>query len=129
MNPSEQSYDRLGNNKAPKYISWSEENRSQLVRIPASDSNHKRAEVRSPDPEANPYIAFAMLIYAALDGIDSEKTLTDASNVNLYTADENILYSLDKLPETLTVASAAAISSDFVKKYLPASIIETLCKK
>lgn len=129
MNPSEQSYDRLGSNKAPKYISWSEENRSQLIRIPASDSNHKRAEVRSPDPEANPYIAFAMLIYAALDGIDSEKTLTDASNVNLYTADENILYSLDKLPETLSDASATAISSDFVKSYLPASIIETLCKK
>lgn len=129
LNPSKTSYDRLGKNKAPKYISWSEENRSQLIRIPASDSDRKRAEIRSPDPEANPYIAFALLIYAALDGITSGKKLAEASNFNLYTADENTLSMLKKIPETFSDASDTATSSDFVKSHLPVSIIEAICKK
>lgn len=69
LNPTNVSYKRLGNNKAPRYISWSAENRSQLVRIPASDGEFKRAELRSPDPTANPYIAHTLIIYACLDGI------------------------------------------------------------
>ena len=51
LNPTEASYRRLGQNKAPKYISWSHENRSQLVRIPAAGGEYRRAELRSPDPE------------------------------------------------------------------------------
>ena len=66
MNPDEQSYRRLGEKKAPKYISWSPENRSQLIRIPAAKGEYRRIELRSPDPLANPYIAYAGLIYAGL---------------------------------------------------------------
>ena len=57
LNPDGRSYDRLGHSKAPQYISWSTENRSQLIRIPAAGAEYRRAELRSPDPTLNPYIA------------------------------------------------------------------------
>ena len=57
LNPMENSYARFGSHKAPQYISWSRENRSQLVRIPAALGEYRRAELRSPDPVANPYLA------------------------------------------------------------------------
>jgi hypothetical protein len=68
FNPSEASYKRLGSNKAPGYVSWSAQNRSQLVRIPAAMGEYRRAELRSPDPGANPYLAFALMIYAGYYG-------------------------------------------------------------
>ncbi|MEE0410179.1 MAG: glutamine synthetase family protein, partial [Clostridia bacterium] len=70
LNPTEQSYQRFGNHKAPKYISWSSENRSQLIRIPAAVGEYRRAELRSPDSMANPYLAFTLMIYAGLYGIE-----------------------------------------------------------
>lgn len=73
LNPSEKSYERFGSSKAPKYISWSTENRSQLVRVPAAVGEFRRAELRSPDPTANPYLAFALLIYAGLYGIKNRR--------------------------------------------------------
>ena len=69
LNPVEASYERFGHSKAPKYISWSVENRSQLIRIPAASGQYRRAELRSPDPMANPYLAYSLLIYAGLYGI------------------------------------------------------------
>ncbi|NLH01358.1 MAG: glutamine synthetase, partial [Clostridiales bacterium] len=63
LNPTSQSYLRLGSHKAPQYISWSPENRSQLIRIPAAAEGRSRIELRSPDANANPYIAYARLIY------------------------------------------------------------------
>ena len=66
LNPLENSYERFGQDKAPRYISWSSENRSQLVRVPAALGEYRRAELRSPDPAANSYLAFALLIYASM---------------------------------------------------------------
>ncbi|MBP5464787.1 MAG: glutamine synthetase, partial [Treponema sp.] len=68
LNPVEDSYRRLGSAKAPAYISWGRENRSQLVRIPATKDSAS-LELRSPDAMANPYLAYALVIAAALDGI------------------------------------------------------------
>ena len=56
FNPTENSYQRFGTNKAPLYISWSDENRSQLVRIPAAVEKYRRMELRSPDPTTNAYL-------------------------------------------------------------------------
>ena len=64
MNPTVASYERFGGPKAPEYISWSNQNRSQLIRVPAAVDEYRRAELRSPDPTTNPYLAFALLIYA-----------------------------------------------------------------
>ena len=65
LNPTENSYMRFGSCKAPGYVSWSSENRSQLVRVPAAVGEYRRAELRSPDPTANPYLAFALMICAS----------------------------------------------------------------
>ena len=125
LNPTEESYQRLGGRKAPKYISWSHENRSQLVRIPAS-KNGKRFELRSADPTANPYIAFALLIYAGLDGIENKMTLPEPTDVNLYSSPNDIINTLDCLPSNLSEAKAYAKESEIVRMALPQQIIDSL---
>lgn len=127
LNHSEQSYQRLGKDKAPKYISWSSENRSQLVRVPAAVGEYRRVELRSSDPTANPYIAFALLIYAGLYGIENKLELPEASDINLFTADKETLKKYKILPQSLEEAAKAAKSSEFVKQHLPQSLIETYC--
>ena len=91
LNPTANSYLRLGSSKAPGYITWSSENRSQLIRIPAAVGESRRAELRSADPAANPYLAFAMLIYAGLYGIKQGLTLPAPADFNLYTAPAGVL--------------------------------------
>lgn len=129
LNPLESSYERLGNNKAPKYISWSSENRSQLVRIPAAEGEYKRAELRSPDPAANSYLAFALMIYASLYGIQNKLKLQAPSDINLYKADADILAKLDQLPEDLESACAVARYSDFIKEHIPSAIRDIYCNR
>ena len=127
LNPSEDSYKRLGNNKAPRYVSWSSENRSQLVRIPAADGQYKRAELRSADPSVNPYIAFALMIYSGIYGITNEIDLPYVADFNLYTADKETLSKFKTLPNSLKEAKEAA-NSDFIKKHIPERIFNLYCK-
>ena len=127
LNPTEASYQRFGNHKAPGYVSWSSENRSQLVRIPAAVGEYRRAELRSPDPLANPYLAFALMIYAALSGLESRQPLPEAANINLYKADAQTLSRFRKLPETLNAACSIAAESDFIKAHIPAAILDIYC--
>lgn len=124
LNPTVDSYKRFGESKAPKYVSWSSENRSQLVRVPAAVGEYRRAELRSPDPTANPYIAFTLMIYAALYGIKHKLELPKASDINLYKADAKTLKSYDKLPENLEEACKIASASDFVQEHIPRAILE-----
>ena len=126
LNPTEDSYKRLGEKKAPKYITWSPENRSQLIRIPAAKGEYRRIELRSPDPTANPYIAYALLIMAGLDGIERELTAPEAVNVNLYKADSSVTEPLDRLPASLDEAIAVAEGSDFVRGVIGMNITDFL---
>jgi glutamine synthetase len=128
FNPKDESYFRFGGNKAPRYISWSAENRSQLIRIPAAQGEYCRAELRSPDNLANPYLSFALLIHAGLYGINNRLALPDPVNENLQNADPEIIRNLRKLPETLKEAASLANSSSFVKSLIPQSIIDTYSK-
>ncbi len=123
LNPSESSYDRLGEKKAPKYVTWSHENRSQLVRIPAAKGEYKRIELRSPDPTANPYIAFALLIYAGLEGVEKGLSVPEAVNENLFIAPSSVTEKLETLPQSLEEAKKLARESAFVQKYLPKEYI------
>lgn len=129
LNPTKNSYKRLGSNKAPKYVSWSKENRSQLIRIPAAYGEYKRAELRSPDPTANPYLAFALLIYAGIEGIEKNLSLPEAINLNLYTATKEELKDIKKLPEDLSMSCLVAMQSDFIKKYIPEAILDIYCNR
>lgn len=129
LNPLESSYQRFGNNKAPRYISWSSENRSQLVRVPAAVGEYKRAELRSPDPAANTYLAFALMIYASLYGIQNKLELQDPADINLYKADTDTLAKFEHLPENLKSACSLANNSDFIKEHIPGAILELYCNK
>lgn len=129
LNPTDRSYQRLGANKAPKYISWSSDNRSQLIRVPAADGEYRRFELRSPDCTANPYLAFALLIWAGLDGILNNIPLPEKSNVNLFTASPKDLWGLETLPLTRSNAAKVTLSSDFIKTYLPESLINFFCER
>ena len=128
FNPKDESYSRFGGNKAPRYISWSAENRSQLIRIPAAQGEYCRAELRSPDNLANPYLSFALLIHAGLYGINNRLALPDPVNENLQNANPEIIRNLRKLPETLKEAASLANNSSFVKSLIPQSIIDTYSK-
>ena len=128
LDPCEASYQRLGKFKAPRFISWSGENRSQLVRIPAATGEYRRAELRSADPTANPYLAFTLLIYAGLYGIKNGLYLPPVADLDLFTADESVTKNFDTLPESLTQAKNAAYESSFVKEHLPQRLIDIYCK-
>ena len=124
LNTVDASYLRFGGSKAPRYISWSSENRSQLIRIPAAQGEYRRAELRSPDPLCNPYLAFALLIYAGLDGIRRQMELPKAADINFFSASEEVKSAFKTLPATLAQAKAAAESSAFIADILPPSIID-----
>ncbi len=128
LNPTDESFKRFGSNKAPRYISWSAQNRSQLVRIPAAVGEYRRAELRSPDPMANPYLAFTLLIYAGLYGIENDLKLPENCDINLFKADKETLSKFDKLPETMESARNVAIGSEFVREHIPATILDIYCK-
>ncbi|MBS7310155.1 MAG: glutamine synthetase [Treponema sp.] len=115
LNTTEESYNRLGECKAPKYICWGNQNRSTMIRVPAT-KKIKRLEIRSADPECNPYIAFALIIYAALDGIENNLIPPAPVEENLFAnASKN---DIKVLPDTLDLAKKIADESEFVKKVL-----------
>lgn len=124
LNPTENSYRRLGEHKAPRFITWSPENRSQLVRIPAAKGEYQRIELRSPDPMANPYLAYALLIHAGLDGVRRNLSAPQPVNENLYTADVSLTSRLEQLPSTLEEAKQIARSSAFVTSILPRQMLD-----
>mgnify|MGYP000773905846 CR=1 FL=1 len=124
LNTREESYHRFGSSKAPRYISWSSENRSQLIRIPAAQGEYRRAELRSPDPLCSPYLAFTLLIRAGLDGVTRQLVLPEAADVNFYTAANDVKARFHTLPETLEDARSLAASSAFIAEHLPKTIIQ-----
>lgn len=117
LNPTENSYDRLGEDKAPKYVSWGYNNRSTLIRIPAGN---KRLELRSPDCLANTFLSYTLLIYAGLDGIEKHMTCMEPTSLNLFKETGEF----DVLPQSLKEAKKLAKNSDFVKKYVPENILK-----
>ena len=124
LNPITNSYARVGKFEAPKYVTWSHQNRSQLIRIPAAKGDKVRMELRSPDPVCNPYFAFALLIHAGLEGIEQQLPLCPPANVNLYSAPAQVLQGVESLPATLEEAVGLAQSSEFVKSTLPNKTIQ-----
>lgn len=123
LNPSRESYQRLGSNKAPGFVTWSSQNRSQLIRVPAAEGEYRRVELRSPDPTANPYIAFTLLIHAALDGIRRALPLPPSADFNLYDAPADKLAAFRRLPISLEEARSAAASSPFIREHLPQAVL------
>ncbi|RKD97439.1 type I glutamate--ammonia ligase [Halopiger aswanensis] len=110
-NPTVNSYKRLvPGYEAPVYVAWSDRNRSALVRKPAARvPAASRVELRSPDPSCNPYLAFAAMIHAGLDGIEQDLECPDPIRENIYEFDDEKReeYGIDTLPTNLGEAVEA----------------------
>lgn len=109
--PTVNSYKRLvPGYEAPVYIGWAQINRSALIRIPHYTKGRDqsvRAELRCPDPSANPYLAFTVMLAAALDGVDHALPCPEPlNNVNVYhmTAEERQELGIAELPGSLAEA-------------------------
>lgn len=119
-NPLTNSYSRLGEYEAPKYITWSHQNRSPLIVIPLTAAGTpNRLKVRALDGCINPYIIFALLIHAGLDGIEQKTALAPACDVNLFTAPDDVRERYQALPVSLCEAIKCASGSEFISGILP----------
>ncbi|MED3624165.1 type I glutamate--ammonia ligase [Neobacillus thermocopriae] len=126
-NPTVNSYKRLvPGYEAPCYVAWSAQNRSPLIRIPASRGMSTRCEIRSVDPSANPYLAMAVLLKAGLDGIKNKLTPPAPVDRNIYvmTAEERIEEGIIDLPATLAQALELLKNNEVVKAGLGEHIFE-----
>jgi glutamine synthetase len=118
------SYKRLvPGYEAPVYLSWAVRNRSDLVRVPMYKPGHEKAtriEYRSPDPACNPYLAFAVMLAAGMEGIEKGYKLREPIERNLYemTEDERKEAGIETLPESLYEAITLTEKSDLVRKTL-----------
>ncbi len=120
LNPTENSYERLGRDKAPGFVAWSRENRSRLIRIPAAAEPFRRLELRSPDPSANPYLAFALVLRAGMEGLAQRKEPPAPT-------DDILPAGALPLPRTRDEAVRAALDSDFILTHLPERILRAYC--
>ena len=108
-NPSTNSYKRLvPGYEAPVLLAYSARNRSASCRIPHStSSNGKRVEIRFPDPMANPYLSFAAMLMAGLDGIENKIHPGEAMDKNLYDLPEDELSAIPTVAHSLRAALEA----------------------
>jgi glutamine synthetase len=124
------SYKRLvPGYEAPVYVAWSQRNRSALIRIPLykpGSEQATRAEIRCPDPACNPYLTFATLLHAGLEGIEQGYELPEPMETNLYhlTPEQRGERGIVSLPETLGEAIDALAKSDLARKALGPHIFD-----
>jgi glutamine synthetase len=124
------SYKRLvPGYEAPVYVAWSQRNRSALIRIPLykpGSEQATRAEIRCPDPACNPYLTFAVLLQAGLEGIEKGYELPDPMETNLYhlTPEQRRERGIVSLPETLGEAIDALAQSELVRNALGPHIFD-----
>ncbi len=133
--PTVNSYKRLvPGYEAPVYVGWAQINRSALIRIPrwsTGRDNSTRAELRCPDPSANPYLAFIAMLAAALDGIDKKFDCPKPlNNVNVYelTAEERKGLGVSELPGSLPEALQELDADAVIKGALGSIIFETFTR-
>jgi len=120
-NPLVNSYKRLvPGYEAPVYVAWSPANRSALLRVPAKRGKSTRIELRSPDPAANPYMAYATMVMAGLDGIKNKIEPPSPAEVNIYklSPEERMDMGIDALPGSLYEALEALKQSTIAKDAL-----------
>ncbi len=120
-NPIVNSYKRLiPGYEAPVYITWSEGNRSPLIRIPSTRGTNMRIELRSPDPAANPYLLLASCLAAGLDGIKNELPIPECVDGNIYemTKQELEERGIESIPSNLSKACHYFENDEFMKQVL-----------
>ncbi|MFC1620897.1 type I glutamate--ammonia ligase [Candidatus Omnitrophota bacterium] len=124
------SYKRLiPGYEAPVYICWAQMNRSALVRVPMYKPGKEKAtrvEFRSPDPAANPYLAFSVMLAAGLEGMKKKYKLPKAAEDNIYrmTEKEREKTGIQSLPEDLYEAIKITEKSKLIKEALGEKLFE-----
>ncbi|MDG6988489.1 MAG: type I glutamate--ammonia ligase [Nitrososphaerota archaeon] len=133
VDPTTNSYHRLvPGYEAPVYIAWSKMNRSANVRIPAYEKGSegsKRVEFRTPDPSCNPYLAFAAITAAGLDGIGKKTEPGDPVDEDIYklTPDKRRELGVGELPGSLKEAVESLKSdSGFLEGTFPSDLVEVM---
>jgi glutamine synthetase len=130
-NPTINSYKRLvPGYEAPCYITWSDANRSALVRVPAARGNGTRAEFRSPDPMCNPYLTFACMLTAGLDGVKNKIMPPDSTDVNIYHLSEKDRkkMKIEMLPGSLAESQACLMNDKVICDALGSHMVENLAR-
>ena len=128
------SYKRLvPGYEAPTYITWARRNRSDLIRVPEYKPGKEvstRIEYRAPDPACNPYLAFAVMLAAGLEGIEKEYPLGPPTEENVFelTAEERKARGIQVLPGSLKEAIEAFEGSDFARRALGDHVYESLLR-
>jgi len=128
------SYKRLvPGYEAPVYVAWSQRNRSALIRIPLykpGSEQATRAEIRCPDPACNPYLTFAALLHAGLEGIERGYELEAPMETNLYhlTPEQRVERGIVSLPETLGEAIDEFSRSALMRKAFGDHIFDNYVK-
>ena len=120
-NPLVNSYKRLvPGYEAPCYIAWTASNRSALVRVPATRGKGTRVELRNPDPSGNPYLQFAVLLAAGLEGIKEGLTPPPAVSANIYkmSEEERLAEGIENLPANLKEAVEELKKDELLHKVL-----------
>ena len=120
-NPLVNSYKRLVPGfEAPCYIAWTTSNRSALIRIPAARGIGTRIELRSPDPAGNPYLSFALLLAAGLDGVENDLQPVAPVSANVYdiSKEERRALGIESLPADLNAAVQEMKADPLVKRTL-----------
>lgn len=120
-NPTVNSYKRLvPGYEAPCYVSWSEHNRSVMIRIPATRGKTTRTEIRSVDTTANPYLAIAVILAAGLDAIENNLPLIEPINENLFelTDEQRANLGVKNLPDNLKEAVDLLKEDNLIKEAL-----------
>ncbi|MEO0276449.1 MAG: type I glutamate--ammonia ligase [candidate division WOR-3 bacterium] len=128
-NPTVNSYKRIvPGYEAPVYISWALRNRSALIRIPSATGIARRIEFRSPDPSCNPYLAFAVILAAGIDGIKNKIDPGEPTNFDIYnmTEEERRKLGIESLPGNLMEAMDEFLKDDVLKNALSEHVIEKL---
>ena len=119
--------------EAPVYVAWSQRNRSALIRIPLykpGSEQATRAEIRCPDPACNPYLTFAALLHAGLEGIEQGYELPEPMEQNLYklSAEDRKARGIVALPETLGEAIDELAGSELARKALGDHVFDAYVK-
>jgi glutamine synthetase len=129
-NQTVNSYKRLiAGYEAPVHICWARNNESALVRLPAPKKGKEsstRIEFRSPDPAANPYLAFSVMLAAGLKGVEEGYDLPPEATNNIYemTPEERAAEGIGSLPQSLTEAISAMEESELVAEALGEHVFE-----
>jgi glutamine synthetase len=129
LNQTVNSYKRLvPGYEAPTYISWANQNRSALIRIPSKRGKSTRCELRNPDVACNPYLAFSVMLASGLKGIEEKLEAPAPVEKNIYALSEEQRqkYGIEQLPDSLGHALAIMSKSALVKETLGDHIFENL---